>query len=197
MPVREVEAAHHGRVHVVELDPGRVVIEYAASITGREHPPIVDEIDLFRYVRPSRYVESDRLTSFAFAEFAGLEEDELLARVSSWVGSRLRYVAGSSRSTDGAVSTLLAGEGVCATSRILTITPASDGHAGTLVRPLGLAPMDFHAVAEHVHGAWQVVDATLLAPRSSMIRIATGRDCADTAFLSTYGWNRPNSSTAR
>ena len=48
--------------------------------------------------------------------------------------------------------------------------------------------MDFHAVAEaYVQGAWQIVDATLLAPRSSMIRIATGRDCADTAFLSTYG----------
>jgi hypothetical protein len=32
-----------------------------------------------------------------------------------------------------------------------------------------------------------VVDATLLAPRASLIRIATGRDAADTAFLSSYG----------
>jgi hypothetical protein len=32
-----------------------------------------------------------------------------------------------------------------------------------------------------------VVDATLLAPRGSLVRIATGRDAADTAFLSTYG----------
>jgi hypothetical protein len=31
------------------------------------------------------------------------------------------------------------------------------------------------------------VDSTLLAPRSSLVRIATGRDAADTAFLSTYG----------
>jgi len=31
------------------------------------------------------------------------------------------------------------------------------------------------------------VDATLLAPRASLVRIATGRDAADTAFLSTYG----------
>jgi hypothetical protein len=29
-----------------------------------------------------------------------------------------------------------------------------------------------------------VVDATLLAPRASLVRIATGRDAADTAFLS-------------
>jgi len=32
--------------------------------------------------------------------------------------------------------------------------------------------------------AWRVVDATALAPRSSLVRIATGRDAADTAFLS-------------
>jgi hypothetical protein len=32
-----------------------------------------------------------------------------------------------------------------------------------------------------------VVDATLLAPRPSLVRIATGRDAADTAFLSSYG----------
>lgn len=44
--------------------------------------------------------------------------------------------------------------------------------------------MDFHAVAEaHVDGAWTVIDATCLAPRETMVRIATGRDAADTAFL--------------
>ena len=54
----------------------------------------------------------------------------------------------------------------------------------------GLDPMDFHAVAEaYVDGAWHVVDATTLAPRSTLVRIATGRDAADTAFLSSYGGN--------
>jgi transglutaminase-like putative cysteine protease len=52
----------------------------------------------------------------------------------------------------------------------------------------GLAPMDFHAVAEaYVDNAWYVVDGTLLAPRQSLVRIATGRDAADTSFLSNYG----------
>jgi hypothetical protein len=47
--------------------------------------------------------------------------------------------------------------------------------------------MDFHAVAEaFVEGAWRVVDATCLAPRQSMVRIATGRDAADTAFLDNH-----------
>ena len=31
------------------------------------------------------------------------------------------------------------------------------------------------------------MDATLLAPRAGLVRISTGRDAADTAFLSTYG----------
>ncbi len=48
----------------------------------------------------------------------------------------------------------------------------------------GLSPMDFHAVAEAwVDGAWHVVDATGLAPRQSLLRISTGRDASDTAFL--------------
>jgi transglutaminase-like putative cysteine protease len=52
----------------------------------------------------------------------------------------------------------------------------------------GCYPMDFHAVAEaYVDGMWRVVDATCLAPRQTMVRIATGRDAADTAFLDNHG----------
>jgi hypothetical protein len=52
----------------------------------------------------------------------------------------------------------------------------------------GLQPMDFHAVAEAYHdGAWYVIDATRLANRRSLVRIATGRDAADCAFLSYHG----------
>ena len=40
------------------------------------------------------------------------------------------------------------------------------------------------AVCEaYVDGMWCAVDATALAPRSSLVRIATGRDAADTAFM--------------
>lgn len=47
--------------------------------------------------------------------------------------------------------------------------------------------MDFHAVAEAVvDGQWRVVDGTLLAPRQTLVRIATGRDAADTAFLDNH-----------
>ena len=43
--------------------------------------------------------------------------------------------------------------------------------------------MDFHAVFETLQGGrWTVHDANGLAPRPSLVRIATGRDAADAAF---------------
>ena len=34
-------------------------------------------------------------------------------------------------------------------------------------------------------GGWHVLDPTRLAPRPTLVRIATGRDAADTAFATT------------
>jgi len=52
----------------------------------------------------------------------------------------------------------------------------------------GLEPMDFHAlVGAYVDGRWLVVDATALAPRRGLVRIATGRDAADMAILGATG----------
>jgi hypothetical protein len=48
--------------------------------------------------------------------------------------------------------------------------------------------MELHAVAEaFVDDPWWVVDATQRAPRQSLLRVATGRDAADTAFLTSVG----------
>src|SRR6202034_3427491 len=134
----------------------------------------------------------DRLTAMARSEFAGIGPGpELLAAVSSWVGTQLRYVPGSSRPTDGAVETLLLRRGVCRdyAHLVIALLRALDVPARlAAVYAPGLQPMDFHAVAEAlVDDGWRVVDATLLAPRASLVRIAAGRDAADTAFLSIYG----------
>jgi transglutaminase-like putative cysteine protease len=127
----------------------------------------------------------------AQAEFAGIEGgDELLSALSSWVGSHLSYIPGSSRPTDGAVETMLQRSGVCRdyAHLVVALLRARDIPARmAAVYAPGLEPMDFHAVAEAaIDGRWWVVDATLLAPRASLLRICTGRDAADTAFLSTY-----------
>jgi transglutaminase-like putative cysteine protease len=182
-----------GRTHVLQaVRPGRVVVDYAATVTGRAAEPAVTEADRVIYLRPSRYAESDRLTAVARSEFAGISApDQLLAAVSSWVGTRLRYVPGSSGPMDGAVDTLLARQGVCRdyAHLVFALLRALDVPARlAAVYAPGLHPMDFHAVAEAaVDGRWRVVDATTLAPRSTLVRIASGRDAADTAFLSNYG----------
>jgi transglutaminase-like putative cysteine protease len=188
----EIAMPAGGRAHLLRCDAGQLTVDYEAAISGPAEPPEVTEADRITFVRPSRYAESDRLAAIARAEFAGLAAGPgLLAAVSSWVGTRLRYLPGSSRPTDGAVETLLLRQGVCRdyAHLVIALLRALDIPARmAAVYAPGLEPMDFHAVAEAlVGGQWRVVDATLLAPRASLVRIATGRDAADTAFLSTYG----------
>jgi len=188
----EVATAGEGRSHVLRVRPGRVVVEYEAAVAGRAAAAEAAEADRLIYLRPSRYAESDRLAAVARAEFAGITSAaDLLAAVSSWVGTRLSYVPGSSGPTDGAVDTLLQRQGVCRdyAHLVIALLRALDVPARlAAVYAPGLYPMDFHAVAEAlVDGCWRVVDATLLAPRAGLVRIATGRDAADTAFLSVYG----------
>ncbi len=190
MALVEIADDHGTRLHAAERVPaGKMVVDYSA-VTGSSAPPTdTRPVDLVRYLRPSRYCESDRLSPLARAEFAGLDGAALIAAVSTWVGTRLGYVPGSSRPIDGAVATLLARQGVCRDFAHLVIAflRACDVPArlASVYAP-GLSPMDFHAVAEaYVDDEWTAIDATFLAPRSTMARIATGRDAADTAFLST------------
>ena len=186
----EVGMPHGGRAHVFPAQPGHLTIAYSAYVVGRDEPDSGRPDDRLAYLRPSRYVESDRLSAFAAQEFAGLEDAvSILAAVSSWVGTRVTYEPGMSLPTDGALDTYVDRRGVCrdfahlvaALLRALSVPARIVG-----VYAPGLTPMDFHAVVEAlVDDVWRVVDATLLAPRSSLVRIATGRDAADTAFLTT------------
>lgn len=189
IPVNELEDRHGTRLHRITAGPGTLEVRYAASFAGRLPPEVTDEADFIRYLRPSRYGESDSLGPSASALFADLQGIELLEAVGSWVGTNLAYVSGSSLPTDGAVRTLLSREGVCRDFAHLCIgfLRAKNVPARLVaVYAPGLSPMDFHAVCEaYVDGRWYVVDATTLAPRDSMVRIATGRDAADTAFLTT------------
>lgn len=191
LPRQTLHGPYGGRTDVVRAGPGRLVVAYEASVSGRAAPPEVDPFDRWTNSWPSRYCPSDGMVGFAATEFRGLERADLLASVSSWVGQRLAYVPGSSGPTDGAVDTLLTGAGVCRdyAHLVIALLRALDVPARLVaVYAPGLQPMDFHAVAEAlVDGSWRVVDATLLAPRSTLVRIATGRDAADTSFLTTSG----------
>ncbi len=181
-----------GRLHRFRSPVGRLEVTYRCDVAGELPAAAVGLLDATVYLRPSRYAESDHVAELAATEFGGIPAlPELVRSVAAWVGGRLSYVSGSSIGTDGTVDTLSSGVGVCRDYAHLTVAllRARDVPARLVaVYAPGLYPMDFHAVVEAlVDGQWCVVDATLLAPRPAMMRIATGRDAADTAFLSTYG----------
>lgn len=189
--VTEIVDAHGTRLHLVDVVEGEIRVSYRASVAGRAEPLTVSPMEEVLYLRPSRYCESDALAPTALSEFRGLSGTDLLLGVSSWVGDRLDYVPGSSLPTDGAVRTLLSRQGVCRdyAHLVVALLRALDVPARLVsVYAPGLDPMDFHAVAEAaIDGTWRVVDATTLAPRESLLRIATGRDASDTAFLTVGG----------
>lgn len=187
----EVLGEHGTRLHVVDAAPGRLEVAYRAVVDGRDEPQPATLAEELAALRPSRYAESDTMLGLAQAQLGHLDAAELPGAVRAFVARHLRYVPGSTGPDDGAARTLLAGQGVCRDYAHLSVAllRALDVPARiAAVYAPGLSPMDFHAVAEAcIDGTWTVVDATGLAPRSTMLRIATGRDAADTAFLSIYG----------
>jgi transglutaminase-like putative cysteine protease len=187
----EVDSAHRGRLHSLVAEPGPLVIEYSATVEGQADPIAAEPSDAAVYLRPSRYAESDRLLAKAYEEFAAVDDPlEIVRAVDNWVSGHLSYVPGSSGPMDGAAETLLARKGVCRDYGHLTVAllRALDVPARLVgVYAPGITPMDFHAVVEClVDGQWLLIDPTELGPRQTMLRMCTGRDAADTAFLSTY-----------
>jgi transglutaminase-like putative cysteine protease len=192
LEAREVVARHASRLHVVDrVGPGRLAVRYRASVGAMAGPVDDDEADRIALCRPSRYCESDELAAVAASELGGIAGLELLDAARRWVGSHVEYIGGSSRPTDGAVATYLSRQGVCRdfAHLLASLLRARDVPARVVsVYAPGLHPMDFHAIVEAwSDGEWLALDATGLAPRTSMVRICTGRDAADTAFLTTHG----------
>ncbi|MGC5615165.1 transglutaminase-like domain-containing protein [Georgenia sp. Z1491] len=193
----EFVGAHGAVTHVLDLGEDTelgvpLTLDYEARVSGSGDLGEMDEpAELLAYLRPSRYAESDRLFRLAHAEFGGLRGLELVRAVEAWVFDSLAYVRDSSRPTDGAVETMLARQGVCRdyAHLVVALLRALDVPARvTSVYAPGLSPMDFHAVAEAWHeNRWHAIDATRLAPRQSLLRISTGRDAADNAFLTSHG----------
>jgi transglutaminase-like putative cysteine protease len=185
----ELPGAAGGRQHVLRVEPGKLLVVYEAKVARDPvgDPQKVTLRDRVDALRPSRYCPSDRLSGFARSRF-GLEPlavDKVRA-ICEYVNRHIRYVSGSSSGTTDAVDTLVSGQGVCrdfahlvaALCRAVDVPARVSG-----VYAPGLSPMDLHAVVEtDIDGRWQVWDATRLAPRPSLVRIATGRDAADTAF---------------
>jgi len=144
------------------------------------------------YLFPSRYCQSDRLGRLAWDLFGKIAKphDRVIA-ITAWIYDNIEYVRGSTRSDTSAYDTVTQRVGVCrdfahlgiALCRALNI-PARyfTGYA------YELDPPDFHACFEcYIGGKWMIFDATRLAHMNGLVRIASGRDAADTAVASVFG----------
>jgi transglutaminase-like putative cysteine protease len=179
------------RLHRLTGEAGLLEVRYEATVDGQISLSRTSDLEAITYLRPSRYCQSDEVFSQARRQFRGLSGLELIEAVSEFVATSTTYTPGLSQGTDSAVTTLMTGQGVCRDYAhvVIALLRAMDMPAryAACYAP-GLQPMDFHAVAEAYHdGAWYVIDATRLANRRSLVRIATGRDAADCAFLSYHG----------
>jgi transglutaminase-like putative cysteine protease len=144
------------------------------------------------YLYPSRYCQSDKLFRFANNKFGNIENPyaKVLA-LSDWIYENVEYLSGSTNWQTSAYDTVTELAGVCrdfahlgiALCRALSI-PARyfTGYA------YQLNPPDFHACFEaYIGGEWILFDATRIVPLNGLIKIATGRDAADTAVASIFG----------
>jgi len=175
-----------GLTHLVTCGRGQLVVAYArngpAPTTGAAAPTDLDRIVA---MRPSRYCPSDRLGGYA-ARYRRADDLATVRAIVADVHHSLVYDAMATGPTTDAIDTLLAGRGVCRDYAHLaaTLCRAVDVPARVAaVYAPGLDPMDFHLVVETaLAGEWLVWDATRLAPRQSLVRVATGRDAADVAL---------------
>ena len=175
-----------GRTQVVTCGRGQLVVTYTRngpSPATRAVPPT--DLDRIVAMRPSRYCPSDRLGGYA-ARYRGSDELATVRAIVADVHHSLVYDATATGPTTDAIDTLLVGRGVCRDYAHLTaaLCRAVDipARVAAVYAP-GLDPMDFHLVVETaLADEWLVWDATRLAPRQSLVRVATGRDSADVAL---------------
>ncbi len=190
-----------GERRAVFLAEGSVEIRYSATVDvlprqsrlgeGRVAPVRELPGEALRYLRPSRYCPSDRFESFVAREFGGLDSDRQVMALLAWITDHVDYRPGVSDVETTALDTFVDRAGVCRDFTHLAISLCRA--AGVPARAVsayawGLEPPDMHAVLEvYLGGRWQLVDPTRRAPVDGLVRVATGLDAADIAFMTIFG----------
>ena len=179
---------------------GDVTIRYSALVennlrqllpqSGLQHVWSELPSEVLPFLLPSRFCPSDKFMRFAQREFSSAGDG--VARVMAileWIHRNVDYVAGVSDAQTTAEETFVDRAGVCRDFTHLGITlcralgiPARAVSAYALQ----LDPPDFHAIFEvYIANGWWLIDPTRLAPIEGIVRIGSGRDASDIAFLTT------------
>jgi transglutaminase-like putative cysteine protease len=179
---------------------GEVTIKYTALVenkvrqllpkSGRQHVWSDLPGQVLPFLLPSRFCPSDKFMRFAQREFGGsCDGVSRVMTILEWIHRHVDYVAGISDAETMAENTFVDRAGVCRDFTHLGITLARAlGIPARAVSAyaLQLTPPDFHAIFEvFIEKGWWLVDPTRLAPIEGIVRIGSGRDASDIAFLTT------------
>jgi transglutaminase-like putative cysteine protease len=198
-----IAAQNENRLIRFEIeDASSITVTYKATIDNfceiqdyteiQEVPVAKMDTAVFPYLYPSRYCQSDRLYRLANNLFGHIINPfEKVATLTNWIHKNVEYLSGNTNAQTSAYDTVTAQTGVCrdfahlgiALCRALTI-PARyfTGYAWQL------KPADFHACFEaYIGNDWVLFDATKLVPLNGLVKIASGRDAADTAIANIFG----------
>ncbi|TDL84336.1 transglutaminase family protein [Palleronia sediminis] len=144
------------------------------------------------YLMASRYCPSDEFQSFVAAEFGDIEAGACIARMADWIAKRYTYSPGASGPWTTALDTFVQRRGICRDfAHVLISLARAKGIPARMVSGYcpEVRPQDFHALAQvWLDGAWHLVDPTGMATPDRLAIIGVGRDAADIAFLTSYGW---------
>jgi transglutaminase-like putative cysteine protease len=167
------------------------------AFDAKEIPPQELPDDVLRFLLNSRYCEVDSLSAIAVELFGNIAPGwNRVQAICDWVHSKVTFNYNFARPTKTALDVFTERVGVCRDYQHLAVTfcrclniPARyvAGYLGDIGVPL-LLPMDFSAWFEvYLDDQWWAFDARNNKPRIGRVLMATGRDAADVAFLTSFG----------
>jgi len=196
----------HTRFLRLKASAGPLLVSYDATVDIDHYSASPEQIfevpvaslpgEVLPYIYPSRYCQSDRLYKLAANEFGHLWQGySRVQAIRDWVMNRVTFRSNSSTGTTTAVDTLVEEVGVCrdfahlmiALCRAVNIPARFVTGIDYGADPI-LGPTDFHAYVEvYLGDRWYIFDPSGVAIPMGFVRIATGRDAADSAFATIFG----------
>lgn len=175
-------------------DPG---LPDPVAFSAREIPTAELPDDVLVFLLNSRYCEVDLLSPIAVELFGGVWPGwSRVQAICDWVHGKVAFNYGFARPTKTALDVFTERVGVCRDFQHLAVTfcrcmniPARyvAGYLGDIGVPV-VGAMDFSAWFEaYLDGRWWAFDARNNTPRIGRVLMATGRDAADVAFLTSFG----------
>ena len=170
-------------------------------LDARRHP--VEELpdETLLYLMGSRYCDTQKLSDFAWRTFPHSGSGwKTVQAICNFVHSQIKFGYCHARDDRTAFDAFNERVGVCrdfahlavALCRCMNI-PARycTGYLGDIGVPRDPAPIDFSAWFEaFLEGRWCTFDARHNKPRIGRVVMARGRDAADVAISTSFGWTR-------